>query len=83
MKTTDQEILDLKQELSGTATQLRGLKTGGKDSSDAISQHKASVRRSLDDMERRHEAYGRACAVFSEALHIPNPLMAMASACVT
>jgi len=73
----------MKQEAGATAVQLRTLKAGSKDLSDALGQHKASVKRTLDDMEKRHDAQTKAAAAFSEALRIPNPLaVSMAAAAV-
>ena len=83
MKTIDSELLELKQEVAGSSAQLKNLKQAGKDASDALAQQKGSTRRALDDWERRHEAIAKAAAVFSEALHIPNPLASsMAAAAV-
>lgn len=83
MRTVDDSLLEIKQELSSSATQLRQLKAGNKDVGDGLQQHKATVRRAFDDFEKRQEAMAKAAAIFSEALHISNPLaMSMAAAAV-
>ena len=73
-KATEQEVAEVRQEVATQVSTLRGLKSGGKETGEALSQHKASTRRALDDIDKWHNAYGKAAAVFAEALHLPNPL---------
>ena len=82
-RRVDDGLLEIKQELSTSVAQLRQLKAGNKDVGEGLQQHKATVRRAFDDFEKRQEAMAKAAAIFSEALHISNPLtMSTAAAAV-
>lgn len=87
MKGVDDSLLEIKQELSASSAALRQLKAGNKDAAEGLQQHKVSVRRAFDDVEKRQahgqEAFSKAAAIFSEALRISNPLaMSLAAAAV-
>lgn len=87
MKCVDDSLLEIKQELSASSAALRQLKAGNKDAAEGLQQHKVSVRRAFDDVEKRQahgqEAFSKAAAIFSEALRISNPLaMSLAAAAV-
>ena len=73
-KATVQEVSEVRHEIASQVNTVRGLKTGGKDTGEALSQHKASTHWALDDIDKWHQAYGKTVAVFAEALHLPNPL---------
>lgn len=73
-KASEQEVSEVRHEIASQVSTVRGLKTGGKDTGEALSQHKASTHWALDDIDKWHQAYGKTAAVFAEALHLPNPL---------
>jgi hypothetical protein len=70
----EQEVSEVRHEMASQLSTIRSLKTGGKETAEALSQHKASTHRALDDVDKWHQAYGKAAAVFAEALRLPNPL---------
>lgn len=74
MKGVEREIMELKQEGTQCATQLRTMKGSSRDAVDLVNAHKASVRRAIDEVEKRHDAFARAAAVFADELKIANPL---------
>ena len=46
------------------------MKLGRRDAVDLVNAHKASVRRAIDEVEQRHDAFARAAAVFADELKI-------------
>ena len=73
-KATEQDVSEVRHEIAAQMSTVRGLKAGGKETGEALSQHKASTHRALDDIDKWHQAYGKTAAVFAEALRLPNPL---------
>ncbi len=74
MKGVEREIMERKQEGTQCATQLRTMKGSSRDAVDLVNAHKASVRRAIDEVEKRHDAFARAAAVFADELKIASPL---------
>ena len=74
MKGMDKDMVELKQETSQVSAQLRAVKSAVKDATDAVNMHKTQTRRSVDDIEKRHEAYNRAIAIFADLLKVANPV---------
>jgi len=74
MKGMEKDMVELKQETSQASAQLRSVKVAIKDATDAVNMHKAQTRRSVDDIEKRHEAYNRAVAIFADLLKVSNPI---------
>ena len=60
-------------ELSGAHSSAVA-KLGADAAVDLVNAHKASVRRAIDEVEKRHDAFARAAAVFADELKIANPL---------
>ena len=74
MKGMEKELTELKQESSHAAAQLRTVKASTKDAADGLNAHKAHTRRALDELEKRSEAYSRACTIFADLLKVSNPV---------
>ena len=69
-------VSELREEAATTASMARSMKASGKDCVDAVSAHKALLRKTSDEIDRRHEAYDQAFANLSEMLKVGNPLAA-------
>ena len=58
------------------ASTTRALKSGLKDAAEKQKTSEQKVRKQLDQVDHRHEAYDGAFATLSEALKLANPLSA-------
>ena len=79
-RALEAELASMKQESAAANAQARAFKTADKALGEQLSAQKQYVKRVIDEIERRHEAYDDAVATFAEALQIPNPVVSAAAA---
>lgn len=76
LKNVEGDVSNLRREGAEMASTTRALKSGLKDAAEKQKTSEQKVRKQLDQVDHRHEAYDGAFATLSEALKLANPLSA-------
>ena len=78
-------MAELRNECTEVLSASRTAKASVKECSESLGAQKALLRKTVDEMHRRHETYDQAFGSFAEALRVPNPIasaLSMAAAAV-
>lgn len=74
LQNVEREVHEVKQEAAQHAALIRTLKASSKESVEALTTFKTSVRRALEDVDNRHDKLCHATSIFADALKVANPL---------